>query len=303
MEEDNTKDGAKVYGVISVMALFSLALFWSIDDSFRLIFFGSATAFGVLYFLKTGAFDFSLTDFLQRKQTTKQYGTPTLSPFTTSEKGALYFGIGTLVAVILAFAIYAVSTEFEGSTANEVEQAVELNSETVSFDTNNPDDVLEQGNNFYNKSQFDSALFYYKRALVLRPRFKEAYYNIALISYSQSDYSNAILTMKECLNSYPDYGDGLQLMGNCHSRLEQNDEALSFYERSYATGTRNAELSHYLAFFYDLKNNTARAIEFYKEALQQDSTKVDVYKRLAELEPDKRVWYSKKAEAWDINKK
>jgi tetratricopeptide (TPR) repeat protein len=302
MEVDNPKDGAKMYGFVTVIALFSLAFFWSVGSSFRLIFFGAATAFGVLYFLKRGAFDFRLKDFFQQKQTTQQYNTPTSNPFTTSEKGALYFGLGTLVAVILAFAIYAVSTQFEGATANEAVQRVELNSETFSFDTNNPDDVLEQGNNFYNNSQFDSAMVYYKRALALRPGYKEAYYNIALTSYSQSDYSNAILTMKECLNSYPDYGDGLQLMGNCHSSLEQNDEALSFYERSYATGTRNAELSHYLAYLHDLKNNTARAIEFYKEALQQDSSKVDVYKRLAELEPDKAEWYSKKADAWDGNK-
>ncbi len=302
MEEDNTKDGAKVYGVISVIAWFALALFWSVDSSFRWIFFGIAIAFGFLYLLKRRAFDFRLTDFFQRPQTSNQYNTPKSNPLTTSEKGALYFGVGTLIALVLVFVIYAVSTGFESDSTDGEEQTVEINSEAVSFDTNNPDDVLEQGNNFYNNSQFDSALFYYKRALALRPGFKEAYYNIALISYSQSEYSNAILTMKECLNSYPDYGDGLQLMGNCHSRLEQNDEALSFYERSYATGTRNAELSHYLAYLYDLKNNKARAIEFYKEALQQDSSKVDVYKRLAELEPDKREWYSKKAEAWDINK-
>ncbi len=294
MEEDPIK-GAKVYGVISVIAWFALALFWSVDSSFRWIFFGVATAFGFLYLLKRRAFDFRLTDFFQQPKAAKQYNAPSASPLTTSEKGALYLGVGTLVALVLAFVIYAVSTGFESESTEGEEQTVELNTETVSFDTKDPDDVLEQGNNFYNNSQFDSALVYYKRALALRPGFKEAYYNIALIYSSQSDYSNAILTMKECLSSYPDYGDGLQLMGNCYSRLEQNDEALSFYERSYATGTRNAELSHYLAYLYDLKNNTEKAIEFYKEAIQQDSTKVDVYKRLAELEPEKAEWYLKKS--------
>ena len=275
MEEGPIK-GAKVFGVISVIALFALALFWSVDSSFRWIFFGVATAFGFLYLLKKRAFDFRLTDFFQQPQATKQYNAPSANPLSTSQKGAHYLGVGTLVALVLAFVIYAVSTGFESESTDGEEQTIELNTETVSFDTSNPDDVLDQGNNFYNNSQLDSALVYYKHALALRPGFKEAYYNIALISSNQSDYSKAILTMKECLSSYPDYGDGLQLMGNCYSRLEQNDEALSFYERAYATGTRNAELSHYLAYLYDLKNNTARAIEFYKEAIQQDSTKVDV---------------------------
>jgi len=302
MGEDRMNKEAKMYGVIAVVAWLSLGLFWSVNSSFRWIFFGVATAFGFLYLFKRGAFDFRLTDFFQQPQTTKQYSPPRPKSLITSEKGALYLGVGTLVALVLAFIIYAVSTGFESESPEGEEQAVEIDAETVSFDTKDPDDVLEQGNNFYNNSQFDSAMAYYKRALALRPGYKEAYFNIALVYFSQSDYSNAILTMKGCLNSYPDYGDGLQLMGSCYSRLEQNDEALSFYERSYATGTRNAELSHYLAYLYDLKNNTARAVEFYKEAIQQDSSKVDVYRRLAELDPDKAEWYSKKAEAWDINK-
>ena len=299
MEKDPI-NGAKKYGVISVIAWFALALFWSVDSSFRWTFFGIAIAFGSLYLLKRRAFDFRLTDFFQEPQTARQHSTRNANPLTTSEKGALYLGVGTLVALALAFAIYAVSTGFENTDGEA--QSVEFSSETVSFDTSNPDDVLEQGNNFYNDSQFDSALVYYKHALALRPGFKEAYYNIALIYSSQSDYSNAILILQECLNSYPDYGDGLQLMGNCYSRQERNNEALPFYERAYATGTRNAELSHYLAYLYDLKNNTAKAIEFYKEAIQQDSSKVDVYKRLAELEPEKAAWYTKKAELWAVNK-
>ena len=301
MEEAPIK-GEKMYGAISLIAWFALALFWSVDSSFRWIFFGVATAFGFLYLLKRGAFDFRLTDFFHQPQTAKQYNAPSANPLTTSEKGALYFGVGTLVALVLAFIIYAVSTGFESESTDGEVQSVELSSEAVSVDTNNPDDMLEQGNNFYNDSQFDSAMVYYKHALALRPGFKEAHYNIALIYSSQSDYSNAILILQECLNSYPDYGDGLQLMGNCYSRQERKDEALPFYERAYDTGTRNAELSHYLAYLYDLKNNTVRAIEFYKEAIQQDSTKVDVYKRLAELEPEKAEWYTKKAEAWDVNK-
>lgn len=302
MEEDTTKDGAKLYGVISIIALYSLALFWSVDSSFRWIFFGAASAFGLIYLLKSSAFDFRLPDFFQQSQSAKRFDASGAKPLTTSERGALYLGIGTLVALALAFIIYAVSTGFESENTLEEEQALEVDTEAISFDTKNPDEVLENGNSFYNNSQFDSAMVYYQRALALRPGFKEAYYNIALIYSNQSDYSNAILTLKECLNKHPDYGDALQLMGNCYSRLEQNDEALSFYERSYATGTRNAELSHYMAYLYDLKNNTVRAVEFYKEALQQDSSKVEVYKRLAELEPDKAEWYSKKSNAWDVNK-
>lgn len=298
--EDDSKSVGSVYGIFSIISLFALALFWSVDSSFRWIFFGAAVAFGFIYLLKKRAFDFKLTDFVQQPQPARRYSSHETVPLTTSQKGALYLGVGTLIALALSFAIYAVSTGFE--TPEGDEQTLEVIPETTYTISNNADDVLEQGNNFYNTSQFDSALVYYKRALSLRADFKEAYYNIALIYSSQSDYSKAIPVMQECLEKYPDYGDGLQLMGNCYARQDRNEEALSFYERAYATGTRNAELSHYLAYLYDLKNNTVKAIEFYKEAIQQDSTKVEVYKRLAELDPEKAVWYTKKAEVWSENK-
>lgn len=302
MEDDGKKTG-RTYGIICVVSLFALALFWSVDSSFRWIFFGAAVAFGFIYLLKRRIFDFKLTDFVQQphqSQRARRYNSPQIAPLTNSQKGALYFGVGTLIALIVSFAIYAVSTGFEDPASEE--QTLEVVPETTYSSSDNADDVLEQGNGFYNNSQFDSALVYYKRALALRPGFKEAIYNVALIYSSQSDYSNAISVLRECLERYPDYGEGLQLMGYCYVRQEQNDEALTFYERAYATGTRNAELSHYLAYLYDLKNNTVRAIEFYKEAIQQDSSKVEVYKRLAELEPEKAEWYNGKAEAWSGNK-
>jgi tetratricopeptide (TPR) repeat protein len=299
MEED-PNNSAKIYGVVSVIAWFALALFWSVDSSFRWIFFGTAIGSGALYLLKRRVFDFRVSDFFQQPQKANRYDAPRATTLTASEKGALYFGVGTIIALVLAFAIYAVSTGFEPEEKDR--QSLEIVPEVTYTNSSNADDVLEEGNNFYNNSQLDSALVRYKRALELRPGFKEAYYNISLVYSSQSDYSNAIRNMEQCLQSYPSYGEGLQLMGNCYSRQDRQEEALQYYERAYATGLRNAELSHYLAYLYDLKKNTSRAIEFYKEAVQQDSSKVDVYKRLAELDPANAEKYSKKAEAWSQNK-
>ena len=296
MEED-LKKNRRVYGVISAIAWFALALFWSVDMSFRWIFFGVAFAFGSIYLLKRGAFDFKSADFFQQPKRSKRSNVPDEVILTTSQKGALYFGVGTLVTLVLAFVIYALFSGFE--TQENEEPSSETNTEIVLTNTNNADEVLEQGNNFFNNSQFDSALIYYKHALRLSPGFKEAHYNIALIYSSQSDFSKAILTLEECLKSNPNYGDGLQLMGNCYYGQKRNDEALQYYERAYASGTRNAELSHYMAYLYDLKNNTLKAIDFYKEAIQQDSTRVEVYKRLAELEPEKADWYLKRVQELD----
>ena len=69
-------------------------------------------------------------------------------------------------------------------------------------------------------------------------------------------------------------------------------------KKAYDKGARTAGLSNVMAYIYDQQNQKSEAIRFYKEALQQDSSLVDVYTRLADLEPGNSDWYKKKAQAW-----
>ena len=54
---------------------------------------------------------------------------------------------------------------------------------------------------------------------------------------------------------------------------------------------RDAFLSHVLAYLHDNNGNTSRALTLYKEAVGMDSSRTDIYARLAELEPSNATKY------------
>jgi tetratricopeptide (TPR) repeat protein len=165
----------------------------------------------------------------------------------------------------------------------EYDSAVYLFSQAIQADSENPDLYLERGNAFLNANKTDSAIMDYDRALALRPTYKEAYYNKGLIYYYRKQYRNSINEAKKAMQLDPTYTDGMLLIGDDFYNSSQLDSAMVWYEDAYARGARSAALSHIMAYVYDTKGNTQKAIPFYKEALSIDSTRTEIYTRLGEL--------------------
>lgn len=127
---------------------------------------------------------------------------------------------------------------------------------------------------------------------------------------------------REVLQTEPNNLDALTNLGNSFYNKGQYDSALSYYERvltidpTNSGGLYNKGLVFYqikdyqksmealrkcislYPYIYDQQNRKTEAIQFYKETLQQDSSLVEVYNRLAELEPGRAEWYKKKSEEW-----
>jgi tetratricopeptide (TPR) repeat protein len=116
-------------------------------------------------------------------------------------------------------------------------------------------------------------------------------YNKAKSQYDDQDYHGAIKTLQSDFGSEALDTQSTLLLGDSYYGLEQLDSAYVWYAEAYSRGERNAYLSHMMAYMLDSKGNTAESIPFYKEAIGQDSSKTDIYRRLSELEPEKRDWY------------
>jgi len=94
----------------------------------------------------------------------------------------------------------------------------------------------------------------------------------------------------------PGYNEAMLLVGNSFYNQSQLDSAIQWYEGAYSNGYRSAILCHLMAYIYDVKGETHRAINLYKEAIGQDSTLATIYARLGELIPgDEGNWYRLKA--------
>jgi len=123
-------------------------------------------------------------------------------------------------------------------------------------------------------------------------------YDRALLEYNKQNYRLSISIARKALIDDPKNNDLMLVLGEDYGALKQKDSSFVWFDRAYQNGARNAELSHWLGYLYDDQGSTSQGIQFYKDALKQDSTRTQIYDRLAELEPEKADWYKKKSSQW-----
>jgi len=127
---------------------------------------------------------------------------------------------------------------------------------------------------------------------------KSSEYDKALQEYNNQNYKQSISIARKALITDPNNNDLMLVLGDNYGALKQNDSSFVWFDRAYQNGVRSAFLSHWLGYLYDDKGSISQGIQFYKDALKQDSSRTQIYDRLAELEPEKAAWYKKKSAQW-----
>jgi len=127
---------------------------------------------------------------------------------------------------------------------------------------------------------------------------KPTEYDRALQEYNSQNYRQSIVIARNALVTTPTNNDLMLILGDNYGALKQNDSSFLWFDRAYQNGARSPYLSHWLGYLYDNKGSISQGIQFYKDALKQDSTRTQIYDRLAELEPEKAAWYKKKSGQW-----
>ncbi|MBX2957384.1 MAG: tetratricopeptide repeat protein [Cyclobacteriaceae bacterium] len=166
----------------------------------------------------------------------------------------------------------------------------------TSADPDNPDVYVEHGNIFMITDRYENALTLYEKALSINPRHSDAQYNKGLVYYEQGRYREAIKVTTNILYYDPSYYHAMLLIGDCYYTQNQLDSALRFYEGAYVNNYKTSQLTYMLAYLYDTKGETAKAIGLYKETIDLDSANADSYERLSELlPPEEANWYRTRA--------
>ncbi len=165
--------------------------------------------------------------------------------------------------------------------------------EKLKKDPNNVEALAQIGNSYLEDFQYDSALAYYNRALAINATNSAVLYNVGLVHYNTQQYDESIVALKKCLEAEPNYANAFLIMGHNYYDRQRYDEAFTWYTKAYDAGIENAFLSHVLAYLYDNKGNTSRAITLYREALKLDSSRTEIYSRLAEIDPGNATLYKR----------
>lgn len=328
MENDQSKPKSTSgksawYSGLAWFFLFMLALLWSVDTSLIYLFSGLAGFFILMSVLSSSLLTRgrnSLENLFQQAkreekaetETTKHEARQTeikmpVSSASNSQK--------VIVAVAFAgFALFVIIMMigfFPGNDSDDAEM------------------YFNNGENYYRNNQFDSATINYRRAISLKPDHKEALMGYAKVLQATEQYDSSILMFDRVLQIYPEYPsalyeqartryyqknydasiaqaklllsidssfvDAFQLLGDNFYTQEQYDPALIWYQHAYSKGVKNRYLCHLMGYLYQRKGDTQLAIDRYNEALQYDSTVLDIYERLEGIvsEPE-RSWCQKK---------
>jgi len=297
-EDEEKQKLVKRYTRLAIISGFLLAMFWPLGSFFFWIFFGAASYFIFLVFYyrprverEEKESDYSRPTWQKSRQTTSINVPPKNVKLIIVIAAISIFGF-LLILMIIGFA----SGE-ENATQPIEEITVNENRALLSDDPNNLDALTNLGNSFYSNGQYDSALDYYERVLKIDPKNSSGLYNKGLALLQKKDYKKSTEVLRLCISLYPDNTDAFMVMGDNYYSQNSYNEAIEWYKQAYNKGARSAALLNVMAYIYDQQNQKMEAVRFYKEALEQDSSLVDVYTRLAELDPNRSDWYKEKAAA------
>jgi tetratricopeptide (TPR) repeat protein len=274
------------YSKWAIACCFLLALLWPLGNFVLCIMLGVICYFGFL-------------SFYHRPKTTPIFERPNSASWRKNQQMTnpaqafferiknlkliqLFIGIGGLM-VVLMILIPNLSSRNSESDQPIADKSVNI------------DSLVDLGNERYNSGEYESALGFYDKALQAEPTNQFGLYNKALVFYSKKEYRKSISLIWYCIEKNPEYGPAYYLLGDDYKFINQRDSAHIFFEKAYDLGARDSGLLQNLGDISYDQREKEDAIQFYKEAIEQDTTLVYIYERLAELEPDQAENYRRKA--------
>lgn len=315
------KSRSRLYFRIATGLLFVMALVWSIDPSFVYMLTGAILVFATLGFQNSaGITNIATQTYRFREQENVTFQQPAKRAVengfkqTHGPRTVKLLIITIIVAFFVFIAIFMImimsddSTDYDSGFQNEqaeifydrgeYDSAAIYYRRALAFDTENKEALTGYGNVLMMREHYDSAIIYYNSVLAIDPAYdKAAYQKGAVLSY-QKKYQQSIGLLKELLDNNPSYADALQLIGDDYYNQQRYDSALAWYEKAYNGGVRNRYLFHLMGYIHETTGDNTNAIKLYQEALQYDSTVVDIYQRLSTLLPGQAGdFYRRKAAA------
>lgn len=318
------KANPKPYFIIGYFFLLAMALCWSVDNAIVLILFGAAAYFLFLGFYaiasRTKSGNWKKSESFGKRTSSTRIADLLKNIFSMGEAGysatrksfaqpkASSSSIRPIVpliilAVFVTFFLFLIGSIFSSSDSDESSDIFiggdeyysqgDYDSAYLSYrrawqaDENDTEAMVGYGNVLAFRNQYDSAALMYDKAFAINPEYLDAAYAKGAMFYNLERYSDCIALMDPLVRENTDYYNGMLLMGDCYYALNQFDNAIVWYANAYENGgMRSSALCHLMAYIYDTTGDHSKAIGLYQEALEYDSTIIDIYKRLGELLPN-----------------
>lgn len=305
MPEENPESNKKASwpARLFVISLLLFAIFWSVGPFFFWTLFWLSVYFAFLSLYTSE----SVAGFFSRvKESFGNQPTATTNPYQTFRPrtpGGVPARMNprALVAIIIiGFFTFFIITTIIAVFSSSDETPVETETESIVESPAEDDKTTywnERGNAALQNDLRDSALYYYDKALEIDPQNVYALYNKGLAYVLGQDYRRGNGYARRCLTYHPDYDPAWWLLGYSYDLTNTTDSALFCLEKAYFNGYSQPDFVQLMAEVYVKKDRREDALAAYKKLVDLDTTKVDAWRKMAELDPSNSEVYLKKARA------
>jgi tetratricopeptide (TPR) repeat protein len=139
-------------------------------------------------------------------------------------------------------------------------------------------------------NEFKKSVYHYSQASELIPTWSYPVNNIGVTYFHQYQYDHASRYFEEALKLYGDNATALNNLGAVAENKGRYSEAENFYHQVKAiSGGYGSVTLRNLADIYEKRGNIRKALDFYKKAMEKDSTDVYTYYNFSELLIDYKI--------------
>ena len=115
--------------------------------------------------------------------------------------------------------------------------------------------------------QFENAIEYYEKAIIIHPSYCKAHYNLGGALQALGKLNESVESFKRALSIKPDYADAHNNIGNVFKELGQFDNAIKSFRRAIEIKPDYLEAHFNLGSIFQDLNNMEAAITSYEEVL------------------------------------
>lgn len=146
--------------------------------------------------------------------------------------------------------------------------AIATAQQVLRVDPKNQWGINGMGSAYYLLHKFDSSRYYYNLNLQIDPRYKNGYYNSAMLYNRVAMYDSAFAHIRHYQSVFPENLDGIVLEGDIWFDFGNEDSAIICYDRVYNMKPSDPLVLNMLAKSYNLTDDYDKAMECINEAIR-----------------------------------
>ena len=130
---------------------------------------------------------------------------------------------------------------------------------------------------------YNKALEFYKKALVVNPNSEEIMVNMGVTLATIGEISSAKIYYEKAIQINPNFINAYGNLGSLLTELAKFDEAIECFKKGLTISPNHPFILNNLGYAYKLKGNIPDAINNFKKAINQDMNFVSAHNNLARL--------------------